>query len=254
VSDPPAGGVCTTAGDLDEDGFTNAQECAGLSSSNGAAFTYPSCIDYQGPREECLDPESKDLFIELIPLPGNTILPDDPLMYVNCEGPGCLGITTHLVGNGYSNLPTIPPTRDIFWNPGQQKALRVTESDKIVEQFGQNDDERSVPPLGKDNIIIYTHRIRNYVTAILTSDPAVTVSEADILNAVNTFIRHTIAHEIGHGVYLWIECSPRTEGCHQKPGRSEPYYHMEQSVKVQGTTVYTSTKFDDASIGQFLLH
>ncbi|MFC1788406.1 hypothetical protein ACFLZE_00645 [Thermodesulfobacteriota bacterium] len=253
-SDPP-GGVCVNEppeGDFDGDGFTNEMECLpGLvteSQNYIASFNYPSCVENPAPEERkyCLDPESKDLFIELKPLDGSdgneSILPPEPLKYVNCEGDGCLGITTHLVGNG-TNIP-LPPDRTVVRDVSGaviQKALRVTEDAKIVEQFGENLDERSVPPEGKDNITIYTYRIRDYITEIL----------GDNQDAIDTFMWHTIAHEVGHGVFLWIACSDRYGGCHQRSGVQQ---HMEESVKVQGGVIYTSTMFDDASITDFAMH
>ncbi len=244
----PPGSVCEAEppdGDFDDDGFTNQQECPpGLDTqapNYTAAFDYPSCIDYQGDREYCLDPENKDIFVMLVTLGPNSLIPadPDPLRYVNCryDDPNCLGITTHVI---HPNDPDQPfPDRSVI--VGGPKAVRVTESPDInVEQFGQA--WRGTPTTGQDDAKVYTYRIRDFVNSKLGGDhPEVYVPH----------IWHTIAHEIGHMVNLWTKYTARYGGWHL---RARTGKIMEESVKVQGTTFFISDQYDDSSIGGFALH
>jgi hypothetical protein len=237
------------------DGFTDLQKCTGLIKSSTVAFDYPSCysngVRNNIPRDQCLDPASKDLFVELVPLvpdstqnppAPNSVLPDDPLKYISCPvtTAGCLGITVHRIGRG-SPFPNLIPfsNRDVI--VGQQKMLRVTESASITGKFGYSVD-RGVPPTGPDEAKVYTYQIKKYVNDLIQVD------SPDIYNA---YIRHTIAHEIGHGLKLWITSNVKYNGYHMPP--ATPSKHMEDAVKVQGVVFFLPTQFDASDIKGFAM-
>jgi hypothetical protein len=239
-----------SANDSDGDGFTDLQECTGLvqnlSNPNSplVAFGYPSCytngMRNDKPRDQCLDPASKDLFIELVPLATASVLPDDPLKYINCQGTGCLGITVHRIGRG-SLFPNLTPFSDRDVIDGKQKILRVTESASITGKFGYSVD-RGVPPTGPHEAKVYTYQIKKYVNDLI---------KVDSPNIYNTYIRHTIAHEIGHGLNLWITSNVKYNGYHMPP--ATPPKHMEDAVKVQGVVFFMPTEFDASDIKGFAM-
>lgn len=234
--------------DNDGDGFTNQQECEGLFVDKGAAFDYPSCVvDSNSLRKDCLDPESKDLFVIFIPLPQESLIPveSDPLQYINLPQfdengnvTGHLGITTHLVGGNTG----LDPFFDRSVIPGQQKALRVTESKELTGNFGSSFDT-NVPLLGKDDAKIYTYQIREFVNSQFANG-------GDYPEIWEEFILHTIAHEIGHGIKLYIEYNKRFDGWHLKPEYGKI---MEEHIKVQDTVFFISNEFDITSVEGFQL-
>jgi hypothetical protein len=253
------------AGDDDKDGFTNGQECAGLTKSSTVAFNYPSCYNFNNnnnqwernniSRDQCLDPASKDLFVELVPVTKTdtnvgSILPVDPLYYVNCTGQGCLGITAHRIGVG-SFFPDLTPisstiaTSDRYVIIGQQKALRVTEVATIGSIFGNTPSPTGAartPPTASDESRVYTYKIKKTVTDLL---------KVDNPDTYNDYIRHTIAHELGHSMNLWIKSDVKYNGYHMPPATS--HKHMESAVVVQGATFLLPTEFDATDIKGFSL-
>jgi hypothetical protein len=55
--------VLLDTSDIDFDGFSDLEECQGL--SNAAAFTYPGCLTTPAAVPNCLDPNVQDLFVEI---------------------------------------------------------------------------------------------------------------------------------------------------------------------------------------------
>src|SRR5215475_11766676 len=57
--------------DSDNDGFTDAQECSGITTIGGA--TFPRCVAGLA-RDQCVDPDSKDLFVIFAPASSGSLL------------------------------------------------------------------------------------------------------------------------------------------------------------------------------------
>jgi len=218
--------------DFDNDGFTDAQECQGITLYSGAVVN--------------TNPEIPDLFVILVPAaPSN--FPPNPLEYVsNSMAAGGLGVTTHLIPFNEANP-------DRFVSPNiPQKAIRITEDlhpDGIILGYANQGT-----PNGLDEAIIYTEHIKNHVTATCAeantpancTDSATGVSGPAAI--IPIYIKHTIAHEIGHMTSLAVEYNRRFGGYHYKSGSEEV---MEQAVKYTSkggkVTFYISTKYAEPS-------
>jgi hypothetical protein len=228
---PPA---IWSAVDTDGDGFTDAEETAGITLVDGNSdptITVPPCAFTPGEdRNSCLDPSTQDLFVILVPDTNGSLLPADPLLFVHRpKVSGGLGLATHII-----SADQAPSTRYVTPN---QKAVRVTEN--------LNEDPGEVilgianqgTPMGLDRATVYTKRIFNHVNDVY-GDPAAVPS-----GFIDDFIRHTIAHEVGHMTNLAIEYNRRFGGYHYKTGSE---VMMEQSVSYttkKGVSFNLSTEF-----------
>ncbi len=236
--------------DDDGDGLSDCEECQGIQlcdETNGCMSLPPtgviieSCaknnpIDCSNPsiRPDTLDPNSPDLFVILvrkdpaisnIPPTGPTF---DPLEFVSADPPEGLGITTHeIVTNQAGVAGTDFPRRVTV----AQNAVKVTESllhyangDKVGEATWST-------PNGTDRAIVYTQRIHEFIDLKCQN---ATVCCKDVLGIVRPelyllYIKHTIAHEVGHMIKLTKDFTEKFDGNHYKPGQGTI---MEQSVAV----------------------
>ena len=118
----------TSTNDADGDGFTDAEECSGITLLDGVTVT--SCVAGVD-RNSCLDPNSKDVFVIVVPAAGSTLLGADPLRILkgtNVTGTK-LGLAIHQITEGQ--------TTDRRVN-GSQNAIRITES------LGTADEEETI--------------------------------------------------------------------------------------------------------------
>jgi hypothetical protein len=187
-----------TGADSDADGFTDYQECAGISLADGTPF--PSCVPTlpTGGRSACLHPDSKDLFVILAPatgslLPANYAPFNGPTYYgVTFQGLSALGLTVHQISPAQAN-----PDRSVAGG-SPQKAVKVTESldgsGTILGycQWGT--------PMGLDGCTVYTQRIRNFISSTCGSSPIVNAGGATTTldDAALAYATHTVLHETGH--------------------------------------------------------
>ncbi len=213
----------STEADADLDGFTDAQECIGITLYNGSLFLGK---DSGVNRADRLDPDTKDLFVILV-YASPTKIPANPLEYVSApQSQGGLGIALHVI------VPEQADTNRLVTST--QKAVRVTES---------LDDSTTTPlgvtscgtPNGLDLATVYTQRIINHVTSV---NPSASQTLKD------TYIKHTIAHEVGHMVGpLAPTYNANYGGYHYKTGTN---VILDQSVKYKGTTFYIGTTYTSA--------
>ena len=244
-------------GDNDLDGFTNQEECEGLVAGE---TTYDNHIVYLSIpgrnsgvlRENRLDPESKDLFLGVIPLLDGSLLSGTrerlaagslsanlPKYDEAGSITGHLGIYTHLLTE--SQLKALPATREII--AGRQKWLRVTESKDLSGKFGSSVDTNA-PPDGKDDIKIFTYFIRQFVNDVFADG----VDHPEVWEDINDQV---FCHEaFGHGIKVYPEYNARYDGYHLRPGTG---FMMEEAMKVQGTEFYPAYLYIDKSVLEFQL-
>lgn len=242
-----------TATDSDGDGFTDAQECTGITLSGGNTFPGGTFIDTcaagvsAADRPNCVDPNSKDLFVILIRATPS-LIPSDPLKFISApQAAGGLGIATHEIST--------TRTDRLVTSVSSQLAARITESpDTNGTNLGV-----SFQGMALDDGIVFTERIRSLVNSVCDATINTCVDSATGISATTTrpipasdpliqhFIRHTTAHEgCGHPCDIAPEYNARFGGNHYKAGT---VVVMEQNVTYskKGTKVtwYISTTYPD---------
>jgi hypothetical protein len=251
----------TGADDCDSDGFSNSDECAGLTLPNDAMAIYASCVsgidDSACPdpavrsSDETLSPAHPDLFVALVRALSNSNIPEpgapdyfDPFAFVKAPVPDGLGIAVHEVEINQIGIGSCPRcvTAD-------QNAVKLTESlnttsgtDLGSSAFGSPND--------RDDAIIYTERIIDHIDTVCAgATTCQDVSGATDQALDNLYIQRTINHELGHSIYTVDPKNRRLKERHHLPGGG---LSMERSVsykKQQGgnkVTFHIGTTFDQA--------
>lgn len=218
--------AAATSADADSDGYTDIEECAGLTLLDGTVV--PNCGAGTGP-VGCLNPDAKDLFVIIVPATPSSLLPSNPLAYLSA-----LGITTHTI-----TVAQAGTDRSIT---SSQKAVKVTESLDTSETILGIANYGT--PNGLDLATIFTARIKNFVTSKCTAAGITTCKEyytglTVMDDIINHYMKNTIAHEIGHITSLTSTYNSRFGGYHYKTGSGVV---MEQSCeytsKVSTVTFY----------------
>ena len=230
---------CTQATDLDtdRDGFTDAQECAGLPLIDGTLFPGALADGAQLPRAGRLDPNSKDLFViyrrAAGTLLGNLPNPFAPVTFHNIafQGLSALGLAVHVLYDENNVFGSRVVSED-----SPQKAVRISESLDTGGTILGNCQWGT--PLGLDGCIVYTQRAKNFIDSTCPTDPADVRDQ--VFHAYATFL---ILHEAGHSLGgLAAEYNSRFGGYHYKAGSG---IVMEQaatySVKRNTCTWYISS-------------
>ena len=234
-------GAANSVADYDKDGFTDFQECNGITLYDGTQF--PGYNNGGPNRSLRLGPADPDLFVILVLANPSRITMDDPLEFVSApKTQGGLGIIAHM-------LTGSPPDDRIVSPPWPQKAVRISESlhpEGIILGYANQGT-----PNGLDDAIIYTEHIKKHVETVCAEegtagciDSATNVSGPAAI--ISIYIRHTIAHEIGHMMMLAVDYNSRFGGYHYKSGSQ---VIMEQAVKYTSkkgkVTFYISTHYAD---------
>jgi hypothetical protein len=216
VTDPCASPSKTT--DSDGDGFSDYDECNGITFAGTGGGTFPGYINKTSDRSQYLDPNTLDLFVILVPKIGgyfSTIpSPPSPLEFIsNPKGSGGLGIAVHLIN---ANQVATNPDRKVCSNCqtgfNTQKALRITESLDISNPkiLGSSPSQHGNPNQ-TDTAVVYTERIKDSLelqcgcTNILSGCDVCCDNATQKTCGANLFykyIKHSIAHEIGHQIML----------------------------------------------------
>ncbi len=230
--------------DSDGDGFSDYDECYGITLMNQSPF-YGKLegISTGRPRGQYLDPDTKDLFVVLVKatdlgLNYTNITQPDPLEYVSRTlAQGGLAITTHQIGLAQATLDRF------VTSTSAQKAVRVTESLDMSDPNLFGDSDGCGIPNFLDNARVFTESIKNRVNSVYQS-AGVTVPQG----LIDTYIKHTIAHEIAHALGpLAPTYNARFGGYHYKTGTN---VEMDQSVYYtsKGSTVnfYIGTTYTSA--------
>jgi hypothetical protein len=209
--------------DADGDGFTDAQECNGITLVDGTFI--PGKNSQATTITARLDPDTRDLFVILSPAsPSN--FPANPLEFLSKPvSQGGLGLNVHVI------TPAQAPNR-IVCSTCTQKAVRVSES-LDVSNSNLLGISSCGTPNGLDLATVYTQRIKNSIASIIGTTPS--------QDLVDIYIKHTIAHEIGHMVGpLAQPYNSSYGGYHYKSGTN---VIMDQSVYYKGTTLYIGTTY-----------
>jgi len=249
--------VCPTSstGDYDRDGFTDAQECAGIILIDGNTLpdgqrAVPPCKQGAA-RSDCVDPNSRDAFA-IVTRASPTRIPLEPYKFTSAlPSLGGLGITIHEINTSRTDRVLTNQIADgsIGAVPWPQLAARLRESldtsDVILGSANQG--------IALDSATVFTLRIANFVNSVCVAGLACVDSNFAV-NGVDTapevidlYIRHTIAHELGgHILTLAPVYNSRFGGNHYQSGTNVV---MEQSLKYtkKGTQVtwYISTLYTD---------
>jgi hypothetical protein len=238
--------VCpnTSTADTDGDGFTDAQECAGISflAGNlfGGAASIPTCNGILA-RAQCVDPNSKDAFV-IVTRASPSRIPTNPYQFISAaQAAGGLGITVHEI--------TTTRTDRMVSDVSSQQAARLRESldtsDVILGSANQG--------MVLDLATVFTQRIANFVTSTCAGSSTCADSNAatngvdTVSEVIDHYIRHTIAHELGgHVLTLAPVYNSRYGGNHYQSGTKVV---MEQSVtytkKSGRVTWYISSLYTD---------
>ena len=217
--------VCTPlpgAGDADADGLLDAEECSGI-------LGVPVCTAGVA-RNSCLDPNSKDVFVIVVPATtGTSLLGPDPLAILNGANVNGtkLGIAIHKITDIQA------PTDRLVTST--QRAIRITESLDTTDVTTGICNQGT--PNGLDGCVVYTQRIVNFVNSKCPTGVTCLISPATSGTAaavISTFIQNTIAHEASHSMALTATYNSRYGGNHYQTGTNVV---MDQSVyyTVKGT-------------------
>lgn len=204
--------------DSDGDGFTDAQECAGISLDLGTA----AAVSVVG------DPNIKDAFVIFAPASAS-LLPSgyNPFATqthygVEFSGAQSLGLRVHVLS------PAQAAADRRVTAASAQKAVKVAESLDTSGTILGNCQWGT--PLGLDGCVVYTKRAQDFIastcgSAAVRTPGGVSSTAADVLLAYSTYL---ILHETGHSLGgLAAEYNSRFGGYHYKPGAG---FVMEQAV------------------------
>jgi hypothetical protein len=204
-------------GDPDNDGFTNSQECQGLTYvPNNVFLNYPSCRQISPPpRGACIDPESSDLFVILFKQTPTNVPPTNPLEFVTTPATsGGLGIYIHEIDFEVADIE-----RRVT---NVQHAVRITE-----DTTNDNSNVLGNTPYGTPNAsgcgdgVVYTQRVINQINMRCAGKTEC----KDVYTGINyscpsscsglyqRYIKATYSHEIAHSVNLRNPVDP-TNGIH----------------------------------------
>jgi len=254
------------AKDSDGDGFTDYQECYGFKLADANLTPFCGSAGCGGStqkgqnipaRANRLDPNSKDLFVILAPWPSP---PDNILIqyfgsnnlmqtleYVTnpigqAAGQGGLGVTVHLIGDFADRKVT---------SGSPQKAIRIAESPDNSDPLTLGISNYGTPN-GIDFATIFTRRIVSFIDSLCPANTTCVDSTGlTSLELKKKYIKHVIAHEVGHVVLLTNVSNPNYGGYHYKSGTN---VLMDQAIyftnKSGTVTYYIGTNYttNDQSI------
>jgi hypothetical protein len=225
--------TATFAADRDNDGISDDQELNGITLAGGM---FVPGKNSGLSRDQRLDPDTKDLFIILaqVQAPDVSKFPANPLEYaLKPQSQGGLGFIAFHV------IPETQTLGDRFLHSlSAQKAARIAESLDVSNPTVLGSSTCGTPD--QDKGIVYTQRIENHVNSVYQ---AAGVTPAPGL--IDTYIKHTIAHELGHMVGpLAPANNPKYGGNHYQSLPNDLL--MNQFVYYTGTTFYIGTSFTSA--------
>ena len=198
--------------DTDKDGFTDAQECNGIMTLGTTPKFFPPCgVPVSGVlphREDCVDPNSKDVFVIYNPAAAGSLLTALPnpfaalefscgasswcgaLGVVRFTGLSTLGITVHQL------TTTQAATTRLVTAVSTQKAVRVSESLDVSSVDILGNCQWGLPT-GLDSCAVYTQRAMNFINSKCNLAQDTTTDRNQVFLAYATFL---VIHEAGHSL------------------------------------------------------
>jgi hypothetical protein len=214
---PPADSLA----DSDGDGFTDAQECAGIDLNLGS---YLNTGTTTVPIHVATNPNLKDVFVIVSQSASGSLLPANfnpyaPATYygVSFNGVAALGLNVHVV-----TADQVGPDRTIS-SVSPQKAVSIAESLDINGTILGNCQWGT--PDGFDGCVVFTQRVKNFIDSTCNGAGDTTTDRNAVFMA---YITESFIHETGHSLGgLTSDYNSRFGGYHYKPGSGVV---MEQSV------------------------
>jgi hypothetical protein len=222
--DPCASGGSASF-DCDRDGFTDAEECSGLSITNGAAFNFPSCRVTPAAAPACLDPRVADLFVKFEKAATSAYTE------LGISDAEAFGLITQATGGLAMRVQVLPSTAVLLPAPqpnsitARQAALVVRETRgtpisipaqcPVTSALGAINGVTSVG--GAAIAQVFTQRIMDHVSCVYVSAGQSATSAAAQTDKRN-MIKHTTAHEATHANRLAPESVERYGGHHYRTG------------------------------------
>lgn len=217
--------------DLDCDGLLDAEETAGIQLPDTVIFRgatgafIPRCDGIMD-RAYCLDPATPDVFV-ILARANSSKIPEDPWKFVKlATASGGLGINVHELEPADPMVPTMGIT-------STQNAAWISESLAVASG---TDVKLGSAPHTTPNVeaigTVFTKRVEDVVLAKCTAN----VSESNCKDnggtvgkeaVINLYIQHTLAHEVGHMLFLNTVFNSRFDGWHYKSGSG---YVLDQTV------------------------
>jgi len=230
-----AGPTSTT--DTDNDGFTDFQECSGITTIGTTPVAFPWCGTPNAdgvlpPRDRCMDPNSKELFAIVQPAATGSLLPAvqspgstspyNPFAPftaygITFTGLEALGVVVHKLSPAEAALDrTVAAAVAGLAAP---KAIKVAESTDLNGTILGNCQYGL--PSGLDGCVIFTARTQAFInsscgTATIQTPGGAASTAQEVLWAYSTYL---VLHEGGHSLGgLTGEYNSRFGGYHYKPG------------------------------------
>ena len=181
--------------DTDCDGFKDTEETVIV-----------QCLTGQVTQIAC-EPAKKDLFIILLPMATNSLLPPNPLSMLSTSGQANLATTVH-------QISPEQVSSDVRNVTSAQKAVRMIEFGGSNAYMGYS--LPGTPNTTANAAYVYTNQISTTIdnlcgpTKPCKDADAVTVTKQSVKDK---YIKHTIAHETGHMMNLRGGCTTDS-GCH----------------------------------------
>jgi hypothetical protein len=237
--------AATSTVDTDNDGFTDAQECAGIPLNQGSArsTTFPSCftnnVRNSLARSACLHPDEPDLFVALVPT-ATTLIPADPFEYVRrLRTQQGLEIAVHQLTATQVKVSTDPALDRLLTSGSPQKAVRVTESAEGLASGAVLGNATNGTPNTTGKVVVWPVRILEHINQVRTAAGVVALPATDQL-VVIPYIKQVIAHEMGHVLGPLANVSTKTAsnygGKHYSP---DDHVIMSQYVTNDGAGNFT---------------
>ena len=206
--------------DCDQDGFTNLEECGGIST---AAGFFPSCRATGAVRPACMDPVLPDLFVLLAKASPSVydelgIAPGQELAFMSQPvSSGGLGAQVHVLDAARVALPQTPQPNAI--TPRQAAVLvREQRTAPVTACPVTGEIGRVNMPTSSNNsavAVIFSQRILDQVDCVYNSvDP--TIPAASRVDDKRKLLLHTTAHETTHYTRLAPDSIERFGGQHYK--------------------------------------
>jgi len=217
--------------DTDSDGFSDAQECSGITLADGTQV--PTCPSPIVDRRSFVDPNSMELFIIVAPEATGSLLPagfspfGDVTYYgIQFLGFDDLGVTVHQISPTQTNADRSVTSGSL------QNAVRVGDSlDATGTTLGYC---QWGTPNGLDGCTVYTQRIMDFVSSTCAGLNIVTDSRdpSTLDQLFLAYATHVFLHESGHtsggmtGAY-----NSSYGGYHYRPGDSRMEQYVSFSTK-----------------------